>query len=92
MCSLTVAQIGFLGSARFDGTSYNVVEEEGSVEISVGVIELSLGTEVQIIVTTIDISAQGMRIRIIHGLCYCIMNCTSVNALEEGREYIIGCP
>ena len=95
ICALTVAQIGFLASTRFDGTSYNVAEEEGSVEISVGVIESLLGTEVQVTVTRIDISAQGMhctRMRIIQGLCYCIMYCTSANALEERREYIIGSP
>ena len=95
ICALTVAQIGFLASTRFDGTSYNVAEEEGSVEISVGVIESSLGTEVQVTVTRIDISAQGMhctRMRIIHGLSYCIMYCTSANAFKEGREYIIGSP
>ena len=51
--------MGFLASSRFDGSSYNVMEEEGTVEVAVGVIEGSLGTEVRVQVTTIDISSGG---------------------------------
>ena len=53
--------MGFLDSPRFDGTSYNVVEEEGTVQVTVGVIEGSLGTEVEVRVATSDGSALGQR-------------------------------
>ena len=52
-------QIGFLESGRFDGTSYNVGEEEGMVEIPVGIIEGALGTVVRVQVATINGTAIG---------------------------------
>ena len=56
---LTGVQIGLRPSVRFDGTFFNVMEEEGSLQIPVGVIEGALGTEVEVLVTTINETAQG---------------------------------
>ena len=56
---LTGVQIGLQPNFRFDGTFVNVMEEEGSLQIPVGVIEGALGTEVEVLVTTISETAQG---------------------------------
>ena len=52
-------QIGLRPNFRFDGEFFNVMEEEGSLQIPVGVIEGALGTEVEVLVTTINGTAQG---------------------------------
>ena len=57
--SLTGVQIGLQPNFRFDGEFFNVMEEEGSLQIPVRVIEGALGTEVEVLVTTINGTAQG---------------------------------